>query len=46
MLKRKSVDICCVLETRFRGTSVRMISGKAAEFELFWVGNEKGLGRV
>ena len=35
MLERRSVDIVCVQETRFRGKSVRMISGKAAEYRLF-----------
>ena len=33
-----------VLETRFRAKSVRMISGKAAEYKLFLIGNEKGYG--
>ena len=40
MLERRSVDVCCVQETRFRGMSLRMISGKAAEYKLFWIGNE------
>ena len=43
MLKHRSLDIFCVQETRFRGKSVRMISGKAAEYKLFWIGNGKGL---
>ena len=46
MSKRKLVNICSVLETRFGGTSVRMISGKAVEYNLFWIENEKGLERV
>ena len=29
---------------RFRGKSVTMISGKAAKYKLFWIGNKKGLG--
>ena len=43
-----SVDIFCIqetgfrgqsLETAFKGQSVRMTSGKAVEYELFWRGN-------
>ena len=36
------VDICCLLETRFRGESVRIISEKAAQYKLLWIGNGKG----
>ena len=39
MLERSSVDNCCVQETKFRGKSVRMISRKAVEYKLFWIGN-------
>ena len=34
MLGRRSVDICCLLETRFRGKSVKIISEKAAQYKL------------
>ena len=34
MLESRSVDICCVQETRFRRKSVGMIHGKAAEYKL------------
>ena len=44
MLEHRSVDICCLLETRFRGTSVRIISWKAAQYKLLWIENGKGLG--
>ena len=40
-LECKSVGICCKSEARFRGNSFRMISGKAAEYKIFWTGNEK-----
>ena len=46
MLERSSVDIYCIQETRFKGRSVRMISGKAAEYKLFWIVNGNGLGEV
>ena len=42
----RSVDVCCVQETRSRKKSVRMISEKTAEYKLFWIGNEKGVGGV
>lgn len=45
-LELRSLDICCVQGTRFRGKSVRMISGKAGEYKLFHIGNGKGLGGV
>ena len=34
MLEYRSVDICCLLETRFRGNSARIINGKAAQHKL------------
>ena len=37
----RSVDICCTQETRFR-KPVGMMSGKATNYKLFWIGNEKG----
>ena len=44
-LEHRSVDFCCVQETTFRGKSVRMISGKTADFKLFWIRIKMGLGR-
>ena len=46
MIKQKSVDISCLLETRFREKSVRIISEKSAQYKLLWIGNGKGLGGV
>ena len=46
VIEQSSVDICCLLETRFREKSVRIISGKSAQYKLFWAGNGKGLGEV
>ena len=34
MLEHRSVEICCLLETRFRGKSVRKINGKAAQYKV------------
>ena len=44
MLGHKSVGICCLLETRFRGKSVKIISEKAAQYKLLWIENGKGFG--
>ena len=44
MLKHYSVVICCVQETKFRGNSSIMINGKAVQYKLFCIGNEK-IGR-
>lgn len=41
-----SVDICCIQETRSIGESDWLVSGKAAEYRLLWIGNENGLGGV
>ena len=46
MIKQKSVDIYCLLETRFKEKSVRVISGKSAQNKLLWIGNGRGLGGV
>ena len=46
MLELRSLVTCCVQESRFRGKSVRIISGRAAEYKLFWIGDEMGLGIV
>ena len=46
VIEQSSVDICCLLETRFREKSVRIISGKSAQYKLFWAGIGKGLGEV
>ena len=36
MVKCRSVDICCVQETRFTGKSFNVINGKGAQYQLFW----------
>ena len=46
MLEPRSVDISCVQDIKFRRKSFRMISGKRAEYKLFWIGNGKCLGGV
>ena len=36
------VEIFCLLETTFGGDSGRIISEKAAQYKLLWIGNGKG----
>ena len=45
-LERRGVDICCVQETRWRGGSARMISGKSSHYKFFWSGDDSGVGGV
>ena len=42
MLERRSVDVCCVQEVRWRGASVRIVEGRRARYKLFWIGNSTG----
>ena len=46
MLERRSVDVCCVQEVRWRGASVRSVVGRRARYKLFWIGNSTGYGGV
>ena len=46
MLSRRSVDICCVQETRWKGESARKSMGKNYHYKFFWKGDESGHGGV
>ena len=46
MLSRRKIDICCLQETRWRGGSARLISGKDCQYKLFWSGSESGIHGV
>ena len=46
MLTRRIADLCCIQESRGRGGSVRMVSGKDSIYKLFWVGKTDGNGGV
>ena len=46
MLERRRVDVCCVQETRWRGASARILTGKEHSYKFFWVGNSEGVGGV
>ena len=45
-MERRSIDICCLQETRWRGGSARMLKGKEAKYKFHWCGNDKGVGGV
>ena len=41
-LARRRIDICAVQETRWRGCSTKMISGKHCRYKLLWSGDTSG----
>ena len=43
---RRKVDVSCIKEVRWRGTSATLITGKNSEYKKYWVGNNLGLGGV
>ena len=45
-LTRRRVDLCCVQESRLRGSSARLITGKDSKFKFFWNGNDEGTNGV
>ena len=46
MLERRSADVCCVQEVRWRGASVRFVEGRRARYKHFWIGSSTGYGGV
>ena len=40
------INICCAQETRWKGRSARLISGKGFKFKCFWIGDNDGFGGV
>ena len=43
MLARRNVDICCVQETRYRGTGSKTIESGTEKYRLCWSRNKTGL---
>lgn len=43
---RREVDICCVQEIRWRGTSTRLTMRKDSEYKMFCIRNNFGVGDV
>ena len=48
MLERRLVDICCVQETRWKGSGLQWIVGKNERYRFFWQGdkNKRAIGGV
>ena len=42
-LTGRNIDKCCVHDGRWRGASVRLITGKNSEYKMYQVGNNLGL---
>ena len=45
-LARRIIDICAVQETRWRGCSTRMITGKHCRYKFLWSDDTSGFGDV
>ena len=45
-LSRRKVDVCCIQETRYRGSNCRTSKGKDTRYKLYWSGNDKGTAGV
>ena len=46
VMSRRKVDTCGLQELKWRGVSSRLVEGTDSRFQLFWVGNDKGMGGV
>lgn len=44
ILTSRKVDLCCLLETRWRGGSTRLVKRKDSIYKLFSSGDQSGLG--
>ena len=45
-LAKRRIHICAVQETRWRGCSTRMITGKHCRYKFLWSGDKSGFGGV
>ena len=45
-LDRRRIYICTVQETRWRGCSTQMITGKCCRYKFLWSGVNSGFGGV
>ena len=46
VMSRRKVDICGLQEVRWRDASDRLVKVKDSRCNMFWVGNDKGVGGV
>jgi exonuclease III len=42
VLERRGIDLCCLQETRWKGSGTDWIPGKESKYKLFWMGSEEG----
>ena len=45
-MSRRGIDLRCIQECRWSGSSARMIDGKDIRYKCFWISNKLGTGRV
>ena len=45
-VRRRMVDVCCLLEVRWRGQGARMLGMKERRYEMCWSGKGDGVGGV
>ena len=45
-LRKRMIDVCCLLEVRWRGQGARMLSMKGRRYKLWWCGKGDGIGCV
>ena len=46
ILSRRKVDVCCMQETRYHGSSCHTIKAKDTRYKLYWSANDKGTAGV
>jgi len=46
MAARRSLDFCCLQETRWKGEGARLIGAEGARYKFFWRGSEEGVSGV
>ena len=45
-VSRRNISICAIQESRWKGQSARMLTGKQSRLKFFWSGDDSGLGGV
>ena len=45
-LRKRNVDLCCLLDVRLRGCGGRQIGLQRRKYKLRWSGNQEGYGGV
>ena len=46
VVSRRKISVCAIQESRWKGQSARMISGKDSKYKFYWCGDESGHGGV